>query len=120
MIGPVTNNLDAIRKACEDHDVDTLWVFGSAVTGGWVEGKSDVNFLAEFGPSKLSIFRQHMGLIVRLEDVLGVRIDVVDVESITKPYFREEVERTKMLLYERLARETNAAGKSGHYSLKMN
>jgi predicted nucleotidyltransferase len=100
--------------------VDTLWVFGSAVTGGWVEGKSDVDFLAEFAPSELSIFHQHMGLIVRLEDILHVRIDVVDAESISKPYFREEVGRTRVLLYERLARETNAAGKSAHYSLQMN
>ena len=108
MIDLVTNNLDAIRKACEDHDVEVLWVFGSAVNGNWIEGKSDVDFLAEFGPSELNLFRQHMGLIARLEDILSVRIDVIDVESITKPYFRDEVERTRVLLYERAGHTVTA------------
>ncbi len=101
MIELITNNLNAIRKACEDHDVDTLWVFGSAANGDWVEGKSDVDFIAQFGSSDLTIFRQHMGLIVRLEDILGLKVDVVDAESITRPYFRDEVEQTRVLLYER-------------------
>ena len=108
MIDLVSNNLDANRKACEDHDVETLWVFSSAVNGNWVEGKGDVDFLARFGPGSLTIFRQHMGPIIRFEDILGVRIDVVDIRSITKPRFRDEVERTRVLVYGQ-ARDITAA-----------
>ena len=100
MIELITNNLDEIRSACRKFDVDALWVFGSAVRDDWVEGKSDVDFIAQFGESDRSLFRQHMGFIVHLEDILGVSIDVVDSRSIKKADFRREVERTKELLYE--------------------
>jgi predicted nucleotidyltransferase len=108
MIDLVTDNLDAIRNACEDHDVNTLWVFGSVVNGEWKQGHSDVDVIAGFGPHDVTLFRQHMGLIVQLEDILGVRVDVVDVESIEKRHFRAEVEGTRVLLYER-SRQTVSA-----------
>lgn len=101
MIDLVTNNLTAIRAACEEYDVDVLWVFGSAVRDDWVEGKSDVDFIAKFGESERSLFRQHMGFIGRLQDILGVRVDVVDSRSISKPWLKEEVERTRELIFDR-------------------
>lgn len=102
MIDLVTNNLDAIRKACEDHDVKTLWVFGSAVTGNWVEGKSDVDFLVELGESEMSLFDQYLGLIVALDKVLG-RHDVAHTtrtEQLGTGRFAEDVRRTRVKIYE--------------------
>lgn len=108
MIDLVTKNLERIQAACRKFDVDTLWIFGSAVNDDWVPGKSDVDFIANFGESDRSIFRQHMGFIVQLEDILGVRVEVVDFRSISKPTFREEVERTRIQLYERAQQTVSA------------
>lgn len=102
MIDLITNNLDAIRKACEDHDVKALWVFGSAVNGTWVEGKSDVDFLVELGESELSLFDQYLGLIVALDKVLG-QYDlshVTRVEQLTESRFADDVHRTKVRIHE--------------------
>lgn len=111
MIPLITNNLQKIRSACREYDVEALWVFGSAVRGDWVEGKSDIDFIARFGASERSLFRQHMGFIVLMSDILGVPVDVVDSRSIKKPEFRDEVGRTKELLYEN-AHHTVPAGRS--------
>ena len=100
MIRLVTDNLREIRAACDEYDVDRLWVFGSAVRDDWNAEKSDVDFIAKFGESERSLFRQHMGLIGQLEDILGVPVHVVDSRSINRPDFRLEVERTKELLHE--------------------
>lgn len=100
MIELLTDNLQEIRAACDEYDVVRLWVFGSAVRDDWSVETSDVDFIATFGESERSIFRQHMGFIVRLEDILGVPVQVVDSRSINRPDFRLEVERTKELLYE--------------------
>lgn len=101
MIELITDNLTEIQSACREYDVDALWVFGSAVRDDWVAGKSDVDFIAKFGKSDRSLFRQHMGFIGVLQDILEVRADVVDERSISKASLREEVERTKELIYAR-------------------
>lgn len=102
MIDLVTRNLKAIQTACEDHDVNTLWVFGSAVTGEWVEDKSDVDFLVSLGESSMSLFDQYLGLIVALDKVLG-RHDIAHatrVEELGEGRFAEEVLRTRVKVYE--------------------
>ena len=104
MIDIVTNNLQAIRAACDEYDVELLWVFGSGVRADWVEGNSDVDFIAKFGKSERTLFRQHMGFIVRLTDILGTNVDVVDSRSIRRDDFRDEIARTKELIYERARR----------------
>ena len=102
MIDLITNNLDAIRKACEDHDVNALWAFGSAVNGNWIEGKSDVDFLVELGASELSLFDQYLGLIVALDKALG-RHDIAHttrIEQLGDGGFAEKVHRTRVKIYD--------------------
>lgn len=108
MIELVTNNLREIRDACENFDVDKLWVFGSAVRNDWEANKSDVDLVAQFGQSERSLFRQHMGFIVRLEDILGVPVQVIDSRSIKRADFKQEVERTRELIYEQSRRAVSA------------
>lgn len=105
MIDLITRNLEASHAACEEFDVDTLWVFDSAVREDWVEGKSDVDMAVEFGSTDLTRFSQHMGFIVRLEDILDVFPHVVDLESIVGPDLLQELERTKVLIYEKAPAE---------------
>lgn len=101
MIDLITNNLKEIRSACRKFDVDTLWVFGSAVRDDWDVSKSDIDFIASFGQSDRSLFRQHMGFIGELQDILAVRVDVVDERSISRASLRDEVDRTRELIYAR-------------------
>ena len=105
MIDLITRNLGAIHAACEEFEVDTLWVFGYAVREDWVEGKSDVDFIAGFGESERTHFRQHMGFNVRLEDILDVFPHVVDLESIVGPDLLQELDRTKVMIYEKAPAE---------------
>ncbi|MCA9833421.1 MAG: nucleotidyltransferase domain-containing protein [Thermomicrobiales bacterium] len=108
MITLVRSNLESILWACQRFDVERLWIFGSALRDDWIEGRSDVDFVAEFGKSDLSLFRQHMGLIVQLQDILGIDVDVIDSRSMKKVEFIEEVRRTRELLYERSHRAISA------------
>lgn len=100
MIGLISANIDGIRRLCIAYDVQRLWVFGSAVTDRWSAETSDIDFLAEFGESQHSLFVQHMGLIVDLQDLLGVSVEVVDIVSVTDPDFRDSVWHTRELLHD--------------------
>lgn len=108
MIDLVSQHLNEIRAACELHGVDSLWVFVSAVRDDWDPQRSDIDFVASFGESDQSHFRQHMGLIVSLEQVLGVEVQVVDARAIRRPDFRNEVTLTRELLYERTLHAVSA------------
>jgi hypothetical protein len=42
---------------------------------------------------------RYLGLMVDLEDLLGRPVDLVSATSIRNPYFREELQRTRVPLY---------------------
>ena len=95
----VTDNLDKIRKLCEAFLVKELYVFGSA-SSGKMHKDSDIDFLISFqsiSPDQYTdnYFAMHYGL----EDYLGKKVDLLTVNSLSNPYFIQEVEKTKKLLY---------------------
>lgn len=69
--------------------VRTLRLFGSVVRGEASLG-SDIDFLVEFdGPPT---FKRFMGLKFALEDMLGVRVDLVIPDGL-RSWLRDEIER---------------------------
>jgi len=47
MIALVSDNRDAIAELCRQYGVSSLEVFGSATTGAFRNGDSDVDFIVE-------------------------------------------------------------------------
>ena len=107
MIALVEDNKDAIVALCERYGVRRLSVFGSAATGTFDPATSDVDFLVDLGEYDDRVGRRFMRLIVALEDMMGRRIDVV-TEPVTKPWLREEVDATKVTIYESASSQTAA------------
>jgi predicted nucleotidyltransferase len=75
--------LDIVRRYGA-HDVR---IFGSVARGDATES-SDLDLIVRFEPGR-SLF-DHGGLICDLEDMLGIKVDVVD-EGGMRPRFREVV-----------------------------
>lgn len=90
-----------IEALCLKYGVQRLLVFGSTVRDDWDAGKSDFDFLAEFGPPPpgVNLFRQQFGLIADLEAVLGRHVDVVDWNAMRKPIFRRLAEAEAQEFY---------------------
>ena len=107
MIAIVEDNREAIVALCERYGVRRLSVFGSAVTGTFDPATSDVDFLVDLGEYDDRVGRRFMRVIVALEDLMGRRIDVV-TEPVTKPWLREEVDATKVTIYESASSQTAA------------
>jgi hypothetical protein len=89
-----------IEALCLRFGVKRLELFGSAARGGFDAATSDYDFLVEFheGDYRGSA-RQYFGLLHALEDLLGRRVDLVEVGAITNCYFLREANRHKVLLY---------------------
>ena len=96
----ITDNLEQIYALCRKYRVKTLCVFGSILTPRFNEN-SDVDFSATFYPEDdpLVAGDNRIQFYICLEDLMGRRIDLVDEDNLKNPYFIEELEETKQLIY---------------------
>ncbi|MEZ4827937.1 MAG: nucleotidyltransferase domain-containing protein [Bacteroidia bacterium] len=95
-------HLPAIRALCVRHKVKQLWVFGSVLRGDF-GADSDVDFLYEMDDANIAeneSYECFWGFFDVLQKLLRREIDMVWYHGIKNPYFREEVDETKVLIYD--------------------
>jgi len=100
VIDLVEDKREEINSLCRQFGVRRLDVFGSALTDSFDPLTSDIDVLVEFvdGPA-FDYFDSYFGLKEGLEDLFGRPVDVISAKSIRNPYFRDQVMRTRRLLY---------------------
>ncbi len=76
-------------------------LFGSAASGGFDPARSDLDCLVEFGPlSPARHSDNYFGLIEDLERLFGRPVELIESGPIRNPFFRDEIEKTKVVLYD--------------------
>jgi len=89
-----------LQELCRKYDVHRLDVFGSAVNGEFDPSRSDLDFLVEFNNFTVdNAADRYFGLLVDLQDLFGREIDLVSYRAIRNPYFKQIVDRTRVMLY---------------------
>jgi len=99
MIDLITRNRDEIARLCRHYDIQRLDVFGSAATGDFAPGSSDLDFVVDLGTYDDTVHTRYLDLIADLEHLLAVPVHMVTRQSIRNPYFRESVEEQQELVY---------------------
>lgn len=96
-------NIDRIAALCKKYKVAKLWVFGSILTDRFNDS-SDVDFSVNFDVE--TIRKENLdwadiffGFIDELRAVMGRNVDMVCDDEVRNPYFREELDSTKVLIY---------------------
>lgn len=80
-------SLNQLGDFCQENDIAYLGLFGSYARGD--EGtESDVDLLVRF--SKAKSLLDHVRIERRLADILGKRVDLVTVASLS-PYLRDRI-----------------------------
>ncbi|MDD4060836.1 MAG: nucleotidyltransferase domain-containing protein [Kiritimatiellae bacterium] len=87
------------EAACQEFNVKRLDAFGS-VARGTSAAASDVDLLVEFRDPDDRPAKRFFGLLHRLEDALGCHVDLLTLDSLRNPYFRERVLSERRPLYE--------------------
>ena len=101
MIPAVEERSDELKRLCLIYGVQRLDLFGSASTGQYVPGESDLDFLVEFQPEALSAYADaYFGLLEALGRLFNRPVDLVVESAITNPYFLESVKQTRTIVYE--------------------
>lgn len=92
-------NMGRIKKLCKEYRVRTLSAFGS-VTRDDFTGDSDIDFVVDFEESDPFKYTDlYFQLKEKLEIVLKRQIDLVEERGIKNPFFRKELDETKILIY---------------------
>lgn len=92
--------MDRITALCKQHKVKGLYAFGSAVRGE-LGPDSDVDLLLDLPLEDPEAFSEHYWA---LEEALGNLfqrpVDLISKRALRNQYFLQELERTKIPLYE--------------------
>lgn len=100
MIPLLAQKHDELVALCHDFRVARLELFGSAVSGEYRPGESDLDFAVEFPPlDPQTHARCYFGLLAALESTLGCSIDLVEMTAVRNPYVRASIEASRELLY---------------------
>ena len=96
----ILRHKDEIESISRRFNVSRLELFGSAVTGDFEPGRSDLDFLVEFQSDAPEGYAdRYFGLLEGLERLLGCPVELIVGSVVKNPYFRESIDRNKVLLY---------------------
>ena len=97
----IENRIEEVRELCIKYHVRCLEIFGSAVSESRFDSESsDLDFLVEFLPLKPGRYADaYFGLLEALEELYGRPVDLVMPRAVKNPYFRESINRDKVVLY---------------------
>lgn len=101
----IQKHLPGILRLCLKHKLKRLWVFGS-VLGPTYRADSDVDFLYVMDEKNIKDEESYdcfWGFYDALKKLLDREIDLVWYDGIKNPYFKEEVDETKILIYDQEA-----------------
>lgn len=94
-------NIHKIIEICRHFKVRKLWVFGSILTSRFSDS-SDVDFCVDFDWDHIPLLESANNFFnfqEALETLLGRKIDLTDDSAVRNPYFREELNATRQLIY---------------------
>jgi uncharacterized protein len=92
-------DLNKVSTICRAHRVRLLCMFGSGVRDS--QSARDLDFLVDFEEMPPDAHaNEFFGLLEALEDLFRKPIDLVESRAVKNPYFRTELEQTKVPIYE--------------------
>ncbi len=95
----VADKIEKIKKLCASHNVETMYLFGSAVNDNFTD-KSDIDFLVKFKPIELSVyFDNYINFKTSLKKLFNREIDLVEEQTLKNPVLIRSINRNKELIY---------------------
>ena len=94
----IRKNLSLFSDICKNHGIKSLYAFGSSVTDQFNPQRSDIDLLVEKGEKLLSLWD-------KLEDFFQRKVDLLTQKSLKNPFLLENIDKTKILLYDNKRKE---------------
>ncbi|MBD5357302.1 MAG: nucleotidyltransferase [Bacteroides sp.] len=97
----IETNIRYIIELCKIYKVKSLYVFGSILTSRFHED-SDVDLLVKFNKEHIPLSEyadNYFDFQFALENLFKRKVDLVCDDAIKNPFFRQEVDSKKQLIY---------------------
>ena len=94
---------EPLTQLCRQYRINRLYLFGSGATGTFSE-QSDIDLIVRFADQSLPPEDQgqrYWNFLAALEQLLGRPVDLLTDKQFSNPYFRQEVENTKIRVYDK-------------------
>ena len=90
------NNL---TELCRKYHVKTLYAFGSVLTKRF-DNDSDVDLIVAFNNIPIEEYADnYFDFKFSLQDIFMRPVDLLEEQAIKNPYFRQNIDRNKQLIY---------------------
>lgn len=94
-------NIEQIKRLCQSNSVNALYAFGSITNANFTD-ESDIDLVVDIiDPDPISYADKYFNLKFSMENMLGRAVDLLESKAIKNPYLKEEIDRTKILIYGR-------------------
>lgn len=95
----INNHIETIKNLCVTHDVEKLYLFGSA-TGSDFSSKSDIDLLVKFKPIDLArYFENYITFKEKLKGLFGREVDLLEEQTLKNPVLIKSINKNKELIY---------------------
>lgn len=92
-------NLSRIKSLCKEYRVKNFSVFGSVLRDDF-SSDSDIDFVVDFNENDpIKYTDLYFQLKDRLEQILKRQIDLIEERGIKNPFFRKEIDESKVVIY---------------------
>lgn len=99
-MGLIDTYKDQIQRLCENYKVKSLYSFGSVNTAKF-SPESDVDLMVDFETNDpIEYTDNYFDLKFELEKILNRSIDLLESKAIKNPFLRENIDKSKILIYE--------------------
>jgi hypothetical protein len=100
MLDIVEKHLSEIQQICLRFNVSRLELFGSALSENFNQTSSDIDLLVEFKPLEQGQnANAYFSLLETMKKLLGRDVDLVMTKAIKNPYFLQEINNKRQVLY---------------------
>jgi predicted nucleotidyltransferase len=98
-VGLSDSNINQIKDICNTYNVKNLYVFGSVLTTKF-DNHSDIDFAVDFKTTDIRQYADnYFNFKNSLQKTLNKEIDLIEIQAIKNPYFKESLDSTKWLIY---------------------
>lgn len=100
---------NSLAEQCRRFGVRRLEVFGSGARGDFDFAKSDFDFIVSFADKTPGTYAdRYLDFAAAVERLLGRKIDLLTERCIRNPYFRQEIEAERQVVYDERGQEAAA------------
>jgi len=97
----IKGRLTVFKNLCSDHNVKSLYAFGSSVTDKFDPINSDIDLLVEIEEvDPIERGEKLINLWDKFEAFFNKKIDLLTYSSIKNPILRKNIDNTKNLIYD--------------------